>query len=654
MNGGSVRLLLAVAAFATLAPASRVAADGTYNTRITQVNRVGLTITNYGFFGNNFNSRSPSFEFPLGSALEHMSRGGLWVGARALSDTGRFTGVSAAIVDNSQGSSGPAETEFTPVGSAFVERSRVPNNAFYSPNAISDQDLTSRYEDVPARLPSGFQTEPHTPLQIGVVQRLLGFSLAAADAFEVAQFTIVNHGPPLANVYVGFYAQLASGNKNAYSGWPPGSNSGPGSWYYKAHIDYDRTRRFYKEHFCELAPYPAACNFAYCPPWAGIKLLSVHPDSVASKTVSFHWWSFSPGDTSRDQDVERYGLMSNGGIDDVSGCVPGGQQCSPIMVLAVGPFAQIDPGDSVRVDFAFIGGETETAFNQHADYAQFASDVDYKLPAPPPSPRLVVEPHASRLDVYWDESPEAVEDPTSAAPGHRDFEGYRVYVGLDRFRPDLVAQFDLTPFPHDTTGFNTGLGAIRLPTPHVVNGVPYHYRYSVTGLRDGLSYYGAVTSYDLGDAQVPSLESGFNQNKFQAVPGPTPEERHGGITVFPNPYRVEAEWDRGALVRDHYLWFANLPEHSTLRIYTLAGDLIFETRFEGGSYRGQGARGLYDPRQDLDTPPPLLSGTNYAWNLITRKGEAVATGLYVFSVEDLDRGTVTRGKFLVVKSDREN
>ena len=47
---------------------------------ITDNNRVGLTVTNYGFFGNNFTSRSPSFEFPLGTGYEHMVRGGLWVG----------------------------------------------------------------------------------------------------------------------------------------------------------------------------------------------------------------------------------------------------------------------------------------------------------------------------------------------------------------------------------------------------------------------------------------------------------------------------------------------------------------------------------------------------------------------------------------------
>jgi hypothetical protein len=64
-------------------------------------------------------------------------------------------------------------------------------------------------------------------------------------------------------------------------------------------------------------------------------------------------------------------------------------------------------------------------------------------------------------------------------------------------------------------------------------------------------------------------------------------------------------------------------------------------------------RGLYDPRQDLDTPPPVLSGASYPWNLISRNGQAVATGLYLYSVEDLDGGGTSRGRFVIVKSDRE-
>ena len=136
-------------------------------------------------------------------------------------------------------------------------------------------------------------------------------------------------------------------------------------------------------------------------------------------------------------------------------------------------------------------------------------------------------------------------------------------------------------------------------------------------------------------------------------PNPAPGERSEGVTVYPNPYKVEAAWDAGQLVRDHYLWFANLPSRAELKIFTLAGDLVFDTDFDGATYDGSSARGLYDPNADVGTPPPALSGASFAWNLITNQGQAAASGLYLWAVKDLDTGEVERGKFLVVKSDRE-
>lgn len=648
----AVAVAVAVAGIGTRAAWAGPAADSIrYTVTITDINRVGLTVTNYAFFGNNFNSRAPSFEFPLGSGFEHMSRAGLWVGARAISDTALFTGVSTAIIDNAQGSNSTVETEFTPMGTTIEERSRILNSRYYSPLAISDQDFECLYGDRPGRGPSGFRRERHTPLNIIVRQRTLGFSLRAADAFVVARFDIINDGPPLQDLWVGLYAQLVSGDKNAYGIWPPSGS--PGSWYYSTYVAYDSPRRMYKEHYCQQAPYPDACNFPYTPPWAAVKLLSVRPDSVADKTISLNWWPWSlGGDASRDEDVELYALMSSGVLHDPHDCIPG-TDCSPVMVLSVGPWAQVLPGDTVSVDFAFVGGDDEASLEANSDFAQFASDIGYQLPSPPPSPRLLVETDSNRVDLYWDDSPESVEDPTSPAPDHRDFEGYRVYLGLDRQNPTRVAQFDRAEPPHDTTGFNTGLAAARLDAPKVVDGVPYRYHYRVTGLRDGFSYWGAVTSYDIGDTKVTSLESGIGQNKFQAVTMPRPGDPGRRVIVFPNPYRVEAAWDRGARVRDHYLWFAQLPSRCVLRVYTLGGDRVFETHFDGSSYRGAGARGLHDPKQDLDTPPPVLPGASYAWNLITDRGQALASGLYLFAVEDLDSGAVSRGKFVVVKSDRE-
>jgi len=163
-----------------------------------------------------------------------------------------------------------------------------------------------------------------------------------------------------------------------------------------------------------------------------------------------------------------------------------------------------------------------------------------------------------------------------------------------------------------------------------------------------------VTAFDLGNSTITPLESGLSQNRRVAVPGPQSGERPDREpVVFPNPYRVEARWDQGTNVRNHYLWFANLPEKCTLRIYTLAGDLLVEKEFDGATYRGEGARGVNDPSSPLGAP--VLSGSMFGWDLITRNGQAVASGLYLYSVEDHTQdGKFHVGKFLVIKSDRES
>jgi hypothetical protein len=618
-----------------------------YVARLANVNRVGMTVTNYGFFGNNFTSRSPSLEFPLGSGFEHMSRAGLWVGALALSDSGAFVGVSTALVDAAQGGASADETEFTPLGDAIPERSRLVNSRVYSPDAISDQDLICEYTDAVPRGPRGNQLERHQPLQLRVRQVTLGFSLRSADAFVVQRFVITNDGAPLRDVWLGLYAQLASGDKNRYTQWPPSAGSGPGSWYYKAHIEYDVARRLYAEHFCLAPPYPAGCSQSLVPTWAGVQLLGVTPGGFDDKRVNWRWWSFALGDPSRDEDAERYALMSDPVVDDPAGCLLLGQ-CSPIQLLSAGPIPFVQHGDSVSLDVAFVGGEDREHLLANADYAQFAHDLDYRLPSPPPSPRVHVESGHGRVEVWWDDSPESAVDPTSPAPGGLDFEGYRVYVGLDREHPTRLAQFDV----RDTAGFNTGLEPALAPEPLVRDGVTYRYRHRISGLRDGFRYWGAVTSYDTGDRTIESLESGLGQNKFLVIPMANGNELQS-VTVFPNPYRVEAAWDAGSVPRDKVVWFAGLPRRATIRVYSLAGDLVMRRDFDGGDYRTENIRGIWTPERNPDTGAPALSGASFAWDLISDRGQAIASGLYVWTVEDHGGGPVQRGKLLVVKSDRE-
>ena len=644
------------ASLRAVAPLGATVGDSVvYRSFATNGNLVGMTVTNYGFWGNNFASRSPSLEYPLGTGFEHVVRGGLWIGAHAIDDNGAFVGVVTGTVDGATGQSVTASTEFTPAGNSIDIRSKLENSKFYDPASISELDLHTAFSDQPAKraLNTG---EDHRPMKLLVTQWNYAWSFSDYTNILFYHYVIKNQGPPLANVWVGAYNEFASGPKNAYSVWPPSSTAGPGSWFSKKWLQYDDAYRLLREHFCFQLPVPGGCQLATVPYWVGLAFLGTRPGNIADTTdkkITLAAWAYAPGSTIRDEDTERYALMSSGFIQPLIGDSLQPQTGDPVSLQATGPFPVLLPGDSIQVDFAIVGGAEIADIRTHTQFAQRAYDRDYIVPIPPPSPRMRVVPRDGALDLYWDDSPESAVDPTSPIP--QDFEGYRVYVGEDRLDLRRVAQFDKATPPNDTTGFNTGFAAVRLATPEIIDGREYQYRYTLGSLRNGFKYFCSVTSYDLGNTEIESLESGLAQNKTLAIPAPGVGERSGqGVTVFPNPYRVEARWDQRTLVRDHYLWFANLPPRCTLRIYTLSGDLIFETDFDGDTYTGQGARGIYDPKRELDVPPPTLSGRMYGWNMITREGQAAATGLYMYSVEDKSGGKRSVGKFLIVKSDREN
>jgi hypothetical protein len=177
----------------------------------------------------------------------------------------------------------------------------------------------------------------------------------------------------------------------------------------------------------------------------------------------------------------------------------------------------------------------------------------------------------------------------------------------------------------------------------------YNYSMDIPNVKDGFTYYVAVTSYDKGDkvAGVPPLESGISQNRTVVIPGPDkaePGEERPDVTVFPNPYRGESLWD-GEYPRERLLYFANLPRRCSIRIYTIAGDLVDTIEFDADTYHATDAAAIYDP----DFNPPELSGGLAAWDLLTREDQSIASGLYVFSVEDHDSGDVEVGKFLVIR-----
>jgi hypothetical protein len=645
------------------APVALAAAEDTLiTTRTTSANAMGLTIYNNGFFGNNLASRDPSLEYPLGSAEEHLVRAGLWVGGLA-SATGELadaeTLVTTATVDGYYGSTGrETESEFFPAASEIMERSILPNSRYFDPaNAKSEQDLICTYIDRHQHA-----TELHKPLNIAVTQEILQFSFEPFDAIIIVNFQITNVHPTnlLFDLYAGFYAEFASGWKDGHDEWPPSG------WFSKKDVAYVDSLRLVTEHHYLL-------DGGNCPSWIGCQLLGTRPIPLDEKTVSFNMWNWDPSGAqpeTPDLDWERYLTLSNGSTDPTRGVEAPNND--PVTLLSVGPlgtgsFADstgkvhwfLEPGAAVTVAFALVGGIPSPAYGRNAEediafnagWAQTAFDLNYSIPVPPPSPSLFVEAFHNKLRLWWDDLPLGFIDPKSR---EQDFEGFRVYVS-ERSKTEgfaELAEFDLP----DSLRFDTGLSAILAPEPlrratDSGDTLEYRFRYDLDDVRDGFKYWVSVTSFDTGTPEIGPLESGLPQNRALTIPGARRDETPGGrVTVFPNPYHGDAAWDE-ELLRDRYLWFVGLPRRCKIRIYTLAGDHVRTLDFDGDTYGATDVRGIYDPT-DVRNPTgdvPVMSGYMAAWDLTTRKDQAVATGLYIFSVENLETGAVERGKFMIMK-----
>jgi len=103
----------------------------------------------------------------------------------------------------------------------------------------------------------------------------------------------------------------------------------------------------------------------------------------------------------------------------------------------------------------------------------------------------------------------------------------------------------------------------------------------------------------------------------------------GGIGVYPNPYRAASMFDSratsGVEETGRKIWFTGLPARSRIQVFTLAGDLVKTIEHD-------------DPGSGQEP-----------WDLISDPVRAIATGLYIHVVTDLDNGQVQRGKLVIIK-----
>jgi hypothetical protein len=130
------------------------------------------------------------------------------------------------------------------------------------------------------------------------------------------------------------------------------------------------------------------------------------------------------------------------------------------------------------------------------------------------------------------------------------------------------------------------------------------------------------------------------------LPGTAPVERasDGTVGVYPNPYYASAIWD-GRGERDRKLYFRNLPASAEVHIFTLAGDLVDSFEHDAATYSATDMSWF----QRYSDGTQQFSGGEHAWDLVTANDQAIATGLYLFTVKNKATGEIQRGKFLVIK-----
>lgn len=540
-------------------------------------------------------ARLVNCEFLPGSFEEHLTEGGIWIGAIAGNDT---------LVSITEGETSDREffASAEPWDSVWVVNRGDTVDIPYWPKyaGISDQDFVCHYNDYG---PASLIKSTHRPLYLDVIQTSYAWITPPFNEFIVLRYYVIPTRNSLHQVYI--------------SSW---INGNVGNIRFETFGLDDRTfaRQNGLLQICEDLPggedgdsYSPVATRLYPPENPGMQM-----------DTTFMWYNGRQTGLPS-QDGVRYSQMSNGTvmIDQIS------TDDGTKSMISVGPY-DIALGDTLKFTVALILGEGVPGILENVELVNFLREQEFRTPSPPPSPPLQVERRSHNVYLNWepgpgDINPEDYQDPYRGDGATQPFEGYRVYKSTQSAAGPwtLLTEFDLAD---NEFGPNTGL----------------EYEFTDTGLLDYFQYYYTATAFSKPDTSTgfPSQESSRDRIAKFAVPGPAPREEVGKVAVVPNPYRGDISyyafnppWEKADpsrniwLEQDRRILFINLPEKCEIKVYSLAGDLV-AMLFHDDPVQG------YEP-----------------WNLTSSVGQAIASGIYLFSVKDRRSGEVQVGKFVIVK-----
>ncbi len=284
------------------------------------------------------------------------------------------------------------------------------------------------------------------------------------------------------------------------------------------------------------------------------------------------------------------------------------------------------------------------------------------LTDPVPGQQRIESRGDRKVYLAWDNTSELVADPIQQ---RLLFRGYRIWRVEGWGRPtgqigpapndwQLLADLSLSPpdglgreSPYHLSKYvDTTVDSLYLqPTGSVIPGEENRWYYPVgryrftddRGIKNGMKYFYAVTGYsgwfdERGDYfELEGTPS--SSEDFAVVPrwDAVPEFDPGEVYVVPNPY-IRGEnpsgWDLIPNDSDPTgtkIAFVGLPEApATIRIFTLAGDWV----------------------ANVDHDPERGGGTAF-WNMISRNGQDIASGVYIYSVEA--EGKSGSGRFTIIR-----
>jgi hypothetical protein len=328
------------------------------------------------------------------------------------------------------------------------------------------------------------------------------------------------------------------------------------------------------------------------------------------------------------------------------------------------------------------------------------SNVNWLVGSAPPPPNMRILPFDQKIVLLWDNFSEITPDVSTL---ELDFEGYRIWRADGWERPlgtsvlsgpsrelwqlleerdlvngiapdiefkkpvsdggweyepltnlegkdEIIAYFEenLWYYPLDTVPCPPGLSNLQCDTLEALaryslgfEGGLQYYQFDDRDVHNGMHYFYSITAYDhliTGGVPVRAGKYGDPSSNFQyTVPLSDAQEsavyEDDEVYVVPNPATTESmePWQLEPNMDDPTgikVEFRNLPAcRSTVRIFTLAGDLVEELYHDGSDGRG-----------------------TLEWDLVSRNGQDVTSGVYLFAVEPEDDSyDRTIGKFVVIR-----